>query len=195
MTTYRSRITRTATRAGTGLLICTVTLVGCGLPDGRAERGAKTALAEVLEQEHEAVLRQRAVDPTATGPAAAQALAETLTGDFPELLVSQTSNDDGVEVVTTNVVSSRGDSGVFGYEAVTLGACVRNLATPGDAGGVPGERGTVVTEAVDCPDGVTLSSDQGPVDATTDVRRLKSPVPLAPSEPCFSGSGDCGGGG
>ena len=68
----------------------------------------------------------------------------------------------------------------------------RSSEPPGTSVGTVGERGTVTTEAVTCPDGVAPVVDGGPDEATTlDIDRLQSPVPMAGLEPCLSGSGEC----
>lgn len=187
-----------AVGAARGAAVCGVAalLGGCGggMTDG-ARDGAAVALEEAVVRVHEAALGVRAEDPAAVDTAAADNLGEALTGGDPAFLVSTATTADGVEAVTTAGVRVEEGGGLF-YQQVTLGACLLTSATAGSPTGNVGERGTVTTEAVACPDGVTPVVDTAPVEATTvEIDHLQSPVPMPRPTPCFSGSGDCGAGG
>ena len=152
-------------------------------------------LAERLAGVHEQALRERSADPTGVDAAAADRLGYAITGGNATQVVSATVTPDGVEVVTTVGVRAQVGGGLS-YEQVTLGACLRTRATPGSPTGDVGERGSVSTEAVRCPDGVVPAVDSAPVEATTtEVEGLRAPVPRPRSPQCMSGSDDCGGGG
>jgi hypothetical protein len=92
-------------------------------------------------------------------------------------VVSATATADGVGVLITVGVNAELGGGLF-YEQASLGACLQTRATSGAFTGDVGERGTVSTEAVACPDGVVPVTDGQPVEATTTViEGLRSPVP------------------
>ncbi len=167
------------------------TACGAGVTSSDAVDQAATDLAQQLVHVHERALSERAADPTGVDAAAADRLA----GGNATNVVSATVTPDGVEVVTTVGVRAEVGGGLF-YEQTTLGACLLTRATPGSPTGGIGERGSVTTEAVPCPDGVVPVVDSAPVEATTtQVEGLRSPVPRPVSPPCFSGSDDCEGGG
>jgi hypothetical protein len=171
-----------------------VTACACGVTASDAIDQAKTDLAQQLAQAHERALSERTADPTAIDAEAADRLGYAVTGGNATNVVSETVTPDGVEVVTTIGVRAQVGSGMF-YEQATLGACLRTQATSGALTGDVGERGTVSTEAVPCPDGVVPVTESAPVDATTtELQGLHSPVPRPDPPPCFSGSGDCAGG-
>lgn len=156
---------------------------------------AATDLAQQLVHVHERALSERAADPTGVDAAAADRLGYAITGGNATHVVSATVTPDGVEVVTTVGARAQVGGGLF-YEQATLGACLLTRATPGSLTGDVGERGTVSTEAVPCPDGVVPVVDSAPVGATTtEVQGLRSPVPRPVPPPCLSGSDDCEGGG
>lgn len=187
-----------AVGAARGAAVCGVAalLGGCGggMTDG-ARDGAAVALEEAVVRMHETALGVRAEDPAAVGTAAALKLGRSLTGGNPGLLVSTAMTADGVEAVTTAGIRVEEGGGLF-YRQVTLGACLLTSATAGSPTGDVGERGTVTTEAVACPDGTTPVVDSAPVEATTvEIGPLQSPVPMSRPTPCFSGSGDCEAGG
>lgn len=171
---------------------CVPVLVACSSAD-TATRQAAALLEQTAERAHQRALAERAEDPASRDQAAADRLGETIAGD-PTAVVAATPTADGVEVVTT--VGARAQAGGgLSYETATLGACLRTTATPGTAAGDPGERGTVTTEAVSCPDRTVPIADSAPVDAiTTDLPRLRSDVPRPEPRGCLSGSGDCAGG-
>ena len=158
---------------------------------GDARAGAAVALEEAVVRVHEAALGVRAEDPAAVDTAAAQNLAYTLTGGNPASLVSTAVTADGVQAITTAGVRIE-EGGGLSYQQATLGVCLLTSATAGSPTGDVGERGTVTTEAVACPDGVTPIVDSAPVEATTiEIDHLQSPVPMPRPTPCLSGSGDC----
>lgn len=184
-------------RASVALLVSAIALVtacASGVTASDAVDQAETALALRLTQAHERALRERAADPTAIDAAAGDRLAYAITGGNAAYVVSATVTPEGVEVVTTVGVRAHVGGGMS-YEAATLGVCLRTQAAAGSLTGDAGERGTVSTEAVPCPDSVVPVADSAPVDATTtDLRELYSPVPRPRAAPCFSGSMDCVGG-
>ncbi len=184
-----------AVRGAVALGVTTL-LGGCGgVMTSDARGGAEAALAEAVVRVHERALDVRAADPAAVDTAAADNLADALTGGNPASLVSTAVTAEGVEVLTTAGVRVEEGGGLF-YEQATLGACLLTSATAGSSAGDVGERGTVTTEAVACPAGMTPVVDSAPVQATTiEVERLESPVPMSRPAPCFSGSDDCEGGG
>ena len=94
------------------------------------------------------------------------------------------------------MIGARAEAGGgLAYDQATIGACLRTRATPGSAAGDAGERGTVDTEAVPCPDGIVPTVDGGPVESvTTDLRTWRSAVPRSGPQGCLSGSGECTGG-
>lgn len=169
---------------------------GAGVTSSGAVDQARTDLDGSVMRLHERALRERAVDPAAADAAAADRLGYAITGGNAAYVVSATVTPDGVEVVTMAGVRAEVGGGLS-YEQVTLGACLRVHATAGSLTGDVGERGTVSTEAVSCPDGVVpVFAEGAPVEATTtEVKRLDSPVPRPDPAPCFSGSGDCESGG
>lgn len=139
-------------------------------------------------------LTERGADPTADDRAAADRLGYAITRGNATSVVSATATRDGVEVVTTVGVRAEVGGGMFSEQA-TLGACLRTQATSGSLTGDVGERGTVSTDAVPCPDGVVPVVESRPVDATTsELQGLRSSVPRRGPAPCISGSGDCVGG-
>jgi hypothetical protein len=184
-------------RASVALLVSAGALItACASPvtvSGAVDQ-AETALAERLAQAHERALRERAADPTAIDAVAADRLAYAITGGNEAYVVSATVTPDGMEVVTTVGVRAHVGGGMS-YDEATLGACLRTQATAGSLTGDVGERGTVSTEAVPCPDDVVPVAASAPVDATTtELQGLRGPVPRPRAAPCFSGSGDCVGG-
>jgi hypothetical protein len=156
---------------------------------------AEATLAEAILLEHEDALSHRAADPTAVDAAAADRLAASLSGGDPKLLVSARTTGESVEVVTT--VGVRAHSSGFSSADTSLGACLLTTVTPGSLTGDTGERGTVSTEPVPCPEGVVPVAEGSPVEAiTTEAERLESPVPRPRTRPCHSGgSNDCESGG
>jgi hypothetical protein len=171
-----------------------VTACTSGVTTSDAVDQAATDLAQQLVHVHERALSERAADPTGVDAAAAERLGYAITGGNATSVVSATVTPDGVEVVTTVGARAQVGGGLF-YERATLGACLLTRATSGSLTGDAGERGTVSTEAVPCPDGVVPVVDSAPVEATTtEVQGLRSPVPRPVSPPCLSGS-DCKGAG
>lgn len=178
------------------LVSATVLLTACGsgVTASDAVGQAEIDLAQGLARVHDAALNERAADPTRVDAAAADRLGYAITGGNEAGVVSATVTPDGVEVVTTIGVRA-GVGGGLSYDQATLGACLLTHATPGAVTGDIGERGTVTTEAVPCPDSVVPVADSAPVEATTtELQGLSSPVPRPVSPPCLSGSGDCVGG-
>jgi hypothetical protein len=191
------QVPRPANSPPPALLISALALVtACTSCASDAVAQAETYLGQTLTQAHERALSERAADPTAIDAAAADRLGYAITGGNATYVVSATVTPDGVEVVTTVGVNTEVGGGLS-YEQATLGACLRTQATAGSPTGDVGERGTVSTEAVPCPDGVVPEfAHDAPVDAvTTELQGLRSPVPRPRAAPCFSGSGDCEGGG
>ena len=178
------------------LVSATALVVACssGVTTSSAVDKVKSSLAQALVQAHERALSERAADPTAVDAAAAGRLGDAITGGNRTNLVSATVTSDGVEALTTIGARAEVGGGLF-YEQATLGACLLTHATAGSLTGDIGERGTVSTKAVPCPDGIVPIADSAPVGATIQVLQgLSSPVPRPLSPPCFSGSGDCVGG-
>jgi hypothetical protein len=179
------------------LLVAGVVLVGaCGSggPGDDPRELAVAQLDDVLERAHERALQERAADPTAGGAMAAERLGRAVTGGNAANVVSTTATDEGLEVITTIGVRTQVGGGLS-YVQVSLGACLRTRATPGAPSGEGGLRGTVSTEAVACPDGVLPLAEGVPVDATsTQLDRLRTPVPADIGRPCPSGARYCSGG-
>ena len=139
-------------------------------------------------------LAERAADPAGRGQAAADRLASAISGGNAALVLSAQEMAGGVEVVTTIGARAEAEGGLA-YDQATIGACLRTRATLGSAAGDAGERGTVDTEAVPCPDGLVPVVDGGPVSSmTTDLRAWRSAVPRPGPQGCMSGSGECTGG-
>lgn len=183
--------------ARVALLVSATSLVAAcssGVTTGDAVDQAGTNLAQELVRVHERALSERAADPTAVDAAAADRLGYAITGGNATDVVSAAVTPDGVEVVTMSGVRVEVGGGLS-YDQATLGACLLTHATPGALTGDIGERGTVSTEAVPCPDGVVPVVESAPVEATTtELQGLSSSVPRPVSPPCLSGSGDCVGG-
>jgi len=151
-------------------------------------------LAQRLLQAHERALTERAADPASRDQAAADRLAQALTGGNATALISSAATPDGVEVVTATGAGAEVGGGLS-YEETTLGTCVRTRATSGSPRGGAGERGTVTTEPVVCPDGVVPLVEGHAVAAmTTDLDALRRPVPTPAPQACVSGTGACPGG-
>lgn len=171
----------------------TALVTACATASGAGDQ-AQTDLAKQVAQAHERALSERTADPTAVDAEAAYRLGYAVTGGNATSIVSTTATPDGVEAVTTSGVRTEAGGGLS-YAQTSLGACLRTRATPGSATGDAGERGTVSTEAVPCPDGVVPVVESAPVEATTiELTGLRSPVPRPSTAPCLSGSGDCVGG-
>ncbi len=151
-------------------------------------------LAQGLSQAHHRALAERAADPVSRDDAAANRLAHVITSGNARALLSAAATPEGVEVLIT--IAGRAEvGGALSYQQATLGMCVRTRVTPGSPSGDVGERGTVTTEAVPCPDGVIPVVEDHPVRTTTTaLERLSSPVPRPAGTACVSGSGDCPGG-
>lgn len=178
------------------LVSATALLVACGVgvKSSDAVEQAQTQLDEQVMYVHEQALGQRAGDPTGVDVAAADRLGYAITGGNATSVVSASVTPDGVEVITTAGVRAQVGGGLS-YQQATLGACLLTRATPGSPGGDVGERGTVSTEAVPCPDGVVPVADSAPVElTTTELNGLRSPVLRPDPAPCLTGSGDCVGG-
>lgn len=175
------------------LLIASPALAACATAEDAVAQ-AEEHLEEGLRQAHERALSERAADPERRDQAAADRLAAAISGGNPGLVIASTTTRDGVEVLS--LLSARGQVGGGGsYHQATLGACLRTRAWPGSADAAAGGRGTVVTEAVRCPEGAARLVGGLPVDAfTTELRTLRSDVPPPKQAPCLSGSGDCVGG-
>jgi hypothetical protein len=156
-----SRLARVAVLVGSAVLAAAC---GPGGPADDASDRAVTELAQGLARTHERALTERAADPTADDRAAADRLGYAITRGNATSVVSATATRDGLEVVTAVGVRAEVGGGMFAEQA-TLGACLRTQATSGSLTGDVGERGTVSTEAVPCPDGVVPVVESRPVDA------------------------------
>lgn len=168
-------------------------LAACGMTEDAAGRSAQE-LARGVHQAHQRALAERAADPAGRGQAAADRLASAVSGGNAALVLSAQETSGGVEVVTT--IGARAETGGgLAYEQAIVGACLRTRATPGSAAGDAGERGTVNTQGVPCPDGIVPAVDGSPVDSViTDLRARRSAVPGPGPQGCLSGSGECTGG-
>jgi len=179
--------------ARVALVVSGTALVTACATAGTADQ-AKTDLAKQVAQAHERALSERTADPTAVDAEAAYRLGYAVTGGNATSIVSTTATPDGVEAVTTSGVRTEAGGGLS-YAQTSLGACLRTRATPGSPTGDAGERGTVSTEAIPCPDDVVPVVESGPVETTTiELTGLRSSVPRPSPAPCLSGSGDCVGG-
>lgn len=177
------------------LTSATALATACGPAGGDAEDRAAADLAQQLVLVHQRALSERAADPAGVDGAAADRLGRAITGGNWASVVSATSSPDAVEILTTAGARAWVGGGLS-YQEATSGACFLTRATPGSRAGNVGERGTVSTEAVPCPDGVVPVVDSAPVEVTTtDVPGRRSSVPRPVSPGCPSGSGDCRGGG
>ena len=170
-----------------------LSLAACGTTEDAAGRSAQE-LASGAEQAHQRALAERAADPAGRGQAAADRLASAVSGGNAALVLSAQETSGGVEVVTT-IGARAGTGGGLAYEQATVGACLRTRATPGSAAGDAGERGTVNTQAVPCPDGIVPAVDGSPVESViTDLRARRSAVPGPGPQGCLSRAGECTGG-
>ncbi|TYP82903.1 hypothetical protein BD833_11735 [Blastococcus xanthinilyticus] len=162
------------------MLVGAVLLTGCART---LEEQAHDLLQRRVESVHEHYLDARARDPLSTGAAALEsldpygdALASSADGNGIRLL-----DDVGASVSETE-----------GWKPTTttasLGTCVEVLITAGEGGD---DRGTVRTEAVECPAGTdVVGDDNHPVSAlTTDLDGFSADVPEPPYDPpvCISG--------
>lgn len=171
----------------------TALVTACTTASGAVDQ-ARTDLARQVAQAHERALSERTADPSAVDAEAAYRLGYAITGGNAASVVSTTATPDGVEAVTTSGVRAEAGGGLS-YAQTSLGACLRTRATRGSPTGEAGERGTVSTEAIPCPEGVVPVVEGASVEATTlELTGLRSFVPRPSSAPCLSGSGDCVGG-
>ena len=163
-------VRRAAALAGMAAL-----LAGCG----SAQDEAADALQERLDGLHEGVLEGRAEDPTLTG----QAAIDRITDDP----LHSSVEGDRITLVLDIGVRVEAGGGLF-YESASIGACVLVGIQAGDD---DGDRGSVLTAPVDCPDGTVVENDRGGTadTLTTDLewRWDDVPEPEPHYEPCISG--------
>ena len=165
-------------------LACSVAaLAGCG---ASTQERAEAQLQDRLDGVHGGFLERRALDPTATGTAAADSL------DHWSYSLQTTYAEDSVTFLRTIDAKVETGGGLW-YEQVSLGACVEVVVEYGDGGD---DRGTVTTEPVACPAGTDLPGADGPAGTVTDLDGRSDDVGVPPYVPpvCYSG-GDCSRGG
>src|SRR3954453_9822308 len=150
---------------------------------------AHDRLQERLDSVHEGYLERRAHDPTSTGREALEQLD-------PYGYALRSSADGDVVTLVEPIGVSVIEQHWFDSHEITLGACVRVVIVAGEGGD---DRGTVLTEPVQCPAGTEVTADNGhSVDElTTDLEGRSDDVGEPPPDRpvCLSGGAPCTEGG
>ncbi|MGY2067788.1 hypothetical protein [Blastococcus sp. SYSU DS0619] len=175
-------VRKTVVVAGTALITA---LTGCA---ASIEDRAADDLQEWLDGAHEGHLHRRALDPTSTGAAALQALD-------PYGYALRSSAEGDVITLVRTIATEIEEGGGWSYTQYSVGACIEIRIEAGTGGS---DRGHVQTEPVECPPGVVVEFEGGPVDEViTDLDGRSDDVEEPPYDPpvCISGQPCTEGGG
>ncbi|WP_136518998.1 MULTISPECIES: hypothetical protein [Cellulomonas] len=188
-----ARWTRTAPGA-TAIALLAGALAGCAGDPGSVDDQGGSQVETVVAHAHRAMVAVRSRDPEGTGQAVVDAFTEET---MVEPDATRHDADGTVHLTAAIAMEEVNADGTYGDEM--LGACVTITATPGDAEGDVGQRGTVSTRQVECGDGLVpvrndLHADRLVQGLAPHEDEVPLPIPPVEHVPCYSGSGDCPGG-